>query len=568
MSAFDKDLTAAAARGDLDAVKDFIAAGADWQKDRQAPLRAAMQAQQRDVIEYFLEQHILPLEKQRYVQSFTNGFHPTDDDIATYLLNPRRMIRAALAETPPTYSITKMTMAVQYNMPGLFDALMAQDKDSSLKYGAMSVQLTGQVGLLPDLLAAGAKPAFAGGAALSTILRTGNLPALQALADSGFDFNQDYKEADSTGTHPLARALLLPDGNFKTAAITLMQDYGADLRYGGLAALKNGALRGDDHVYAMAERAEAGSQLPMLLALYDEARDNADKNTKPRQDFMARFPFLKHWYMYDFIDPLMTNTATGQERWFENVRMQPRNADDGFLIKAAILSDQDQAMVPHILDYGDVGLNTKNDRPLTLAILLGKAHLFPVFAAYDADPYANRGEAFDFVQASGDEKMQESFAAFVTRTEKENQKRLMRDAGTGIHAASLRRVDDAGETGLYRAAKAGVMPLLAKEKLLAGMTAEDFLKEQPSKGTVAQTLVRRGDFKTLFSDNIWAGALPEAEKVYETLFAANRAKADPFYNELMRHKIAAARHAQLREKSKDARLTLKPRTTDDTPGKG
>ena len=568
MSAFDKDLTAAAARGDLDAVKDFIAAGADWQKNRQAPLRAAMQAQQRDVIEYFLQEHILPLEKQRYVQSFNNGFNPTDDDIATYLLNPRRLIRAALAETPPTYSITKMSMAVQYNMPGLFDALMDQDEESSLKYGAMAVQMTGQVGLLPDLLAAGAKPDFAGGAALSNILRTGNLPALQTLARSGFDFNRDYKKADDTGTHPLARALLLPESVFKEKAIAVMQDHGADLRYGGAGALKNGALRGDGHVYTMAATAEAGSQLPMLLALRDEAQGSADKNTKPRQDFMARFPYLKHWYMYDFIDPLMTNTATGQERWFENVRMQPRNADDGFLTKAAIVSDQDKAMVPHILDYGDVSLNTQNDRPLTLAILLGKHHLFSVFAEYDADPYANKGEAFDFVQACGDAPMQKAFADFVIRTEKENQKKLMKDAGAGINPAALRAVDAAGETGLYRAAKAGVMPLLAKEKLLSDMTAADFLKEQPTKGTVAQTLVRRGDFKTLFDDGMWAGALPEAEKVYQTLSAADRKKADPYYSVLMQHKLAAARRAALREKSKDARLTLKSRNLDDTSGKG
>lgn len=568
MSVFDKDLIAAAARGDLDAVKDFVAAGADWQKDRQAPLRAALEAQQRDVVQYFLEAHILPIEKQRYVQSFGNGFNPTDDDIATYLLNPKRVIRAALAETPPTYSITQMTMAVQYNMPGVFDALMAQDKDSSVKYGAMAVQLTGQVGLLPDLLSAGAKPDCAGGAALTNILRTGNLPALRALADSGFDFNHDHKKIDDKGTHPLARALLLAEGDFKTKAIALMQDYGADLRFGGLDALKNGALRGDNHVYVMAEKAEAGSQLPVLLALYDEAHDDADKNTKPRQDFMMRFPYLKHWYMYDFIDPLMLNTATGQERWFENVRMQPRNADDGFLIKAAIVSGQDKAMVPHILDYGDVNLNTQNDRPLTLAILLGKSHLFPVFADYDADPYANKGEAFDFVKASGNAQLQEDFAKFVTRTEKENQKKLMRDAGTGINTESLRRMDHAGETGLYRAAKAGVMPLLAKEHLLSEMTAEDFLKEQPGKGTVAHTLVCRGDFKTLFSDAVWAGALPEAEKVYQTLSKPDRQKAHPYYSELMQYKLAAERRAQLREKSKDARLTLKPRNTDETPGKG
>lgn len=568
MSAFDEDLTAAAARGDLDAVKDFIAAGADWQKSRQAPLYAAVQAGQRDVVEYFLQAHILPLEKQRYIASFGNGYNPTDDDISTYLSQPKRVIQAALAEVPPTYSITKMTMAVQYNMPGLFDALMAQDKDSSLRYGAMAVKLTGQAGLLADLLAAGMKPAVAGGSTLTQILRTGNMPALQALAKSGFDFNRDFKEEDGTGTHPLARALLLPDGDFKTKAICLMQDHGADLRFGGREALKNGALRNDNHVYEMADRMEAGSQLPMLLALCEEAQSKTDNNARPRQDFMVRFPYLKHWYMHDFIDPLMTNTATGQERWFENVRMQPRDADDGFLLKAAIVSGQDKAMVPHLLDYGDIGLNTQNDRPLTLAILLNKPHLFSIFAEYDADPYANKGEAFAFVDALGDAELKAAFAAFLMRTEKENQKKLMKDASTGINTSSLRRLDGAGETGLYRAAKAGVMPLLLKEKLLAGLTAADFLKDQPGKATVAAVLARRGDYETLFSDHIWGRAHGDAEKVYESLSPSDRQKAAPYYSELTQHKLAAQRRAALREKSRDLHLTLRSRKPEDRPDKG
>lgn len=568
MSAFDKDLIDAAARGDLDAVKDFIAAGADWQKNRQGPLLAALQNGRQDVVKYFLEAHILPLEKQRYIASFGNGYNPTDDDIATYLLQPKQMISAALAEVPPTYSITKMTLAIQYNMPGLFDAMMAEDKVRSLQYGAMAVKLSGQIGLLTDLLAAGADPAFAGGIALTQILRTGEMSALQALARSGFDFNRDYRAEDGSGTHPLARALLLPDGDFKTKAIALMLDHGADLRFGGVAALKNGALRRDDHVYAIAQHAEPGSQLPMLLALLDEAQADGDKNAKPRQDFVARFPYLKHWYMYDFIDPLMLNTATGQERWFENVRMQPRNADDGFLIKAAIVSGQDKAMVPHLLDYGDISLNTQNDRPLTLAVLLNKPYLFPILAEYDADPYANKGEAFAFVEALGDAAMKEAFDALIIRTEKENQKKLMKQARTGVNIVTLRQIDDTGETGLYRAAKAGVMPLLAKERLLAGLTAEDFLKDQPSKGTVAGTLAQRGDYKTLFSGSIWAGALDEAEKVYQSLPAVQRQNANPYYSELMQHKLAARRHAALREKSRDLRLTLKARGRDDKPDKG
>jgi len=568
MSAFDKDLTAAAARGDLEAVKDFIAAGADWQKNRQAPLRAALENGQRDVVRYFFEAHILPMEKQRYRDSFSNGYNPTDDDIDTYLLQTRRTIGAALAEEPPTYSITKMSLAVYFNMPGVFDALMAQDRTRSLQYGAMAVKMSGQTGLLADLLAAGADPSCAGGIALSQILRTGDLPLLQKLADSGFDFNRHYRDDEGKGTHPLARALLLPEGDFKTKAIRLMLDHGADLRFGGIGALKNGAMRRDDHVYVMADGAEPGSQLPMLLALADEARAAGDKNTKQRQDFMARFAYLKHWYMHDFIDPLMLGTATAQERWFENVRMQPRQADDAFLLKAAIVSDMDKTMVAHVLDYGDVNPNTQNDRPLTLAVLLNKPHLFPVLADYDADPYANKGEAFALVEALGDAEMKQAFDDFVRRTEKENQKKLMKEASAGVNTAALRRTDAAGETGLYRAAKAGVMPLLEKENLLGGLTAEDFLKEQPSKGTVAGVLAQRGDYRTLFSDSIWANAREEAEKIYQSLSATQRAAAEPHYGALMQHKLAAARHAVLREKSRDLRLSLKTRGPDHSPDKG
>lgn len=562
MTDFLADMTAAAVRGDLAAVTDFVAAGTDWQQDRQQPLRAALQAGQMDVAKFLLEDYILPRVKTAYRNSFTNGFNPTDDDVAMQVQQARSTIRSAMVETPPTYSITLLTLAVQYNVPGAFDALMAQDKARTVQYGEMAVSMTGQTGFLAELLAAGASAACAGGAAMERILQRGDIPMLQMLAQHGFDFNDDFSTRSRSYPAPLAQVLQIEDEDVKAEALRIMLDHGADLRHHGLDVLRKGALAGDDTVYALAEVAESGSQLPMLLALEKEAQDK----TGAREDFKTRYPFLKHWYMYDFIDPLMTGTATGQERWFENVRMTDRGADDNFLIKAAIMSAQDQAMVPYLLGQGGVSLNTKNDRPLTLAILLNKPHLLAEFAGYDVDPYAAKGEAFHFAKKLGDDTMQAALADMVSKIEKVNQKKLMKQASTGITLAALRAESETGETGLYMAAKAGVMPLLNKEKLLGGLSADDFLLPAPTGGTVAKVLTLRGEHATLFSPDIWAGAQDEAEKIYQTLSAADRKKADPFYTVLMQPRAAAEHRKLLKEKSKGLRLTVTKKPSPKKPG--
>lgn len=564
MTDFLADMTAAAARGDLAAVTDFVAAGADWQQNRQQPLRAALQAGQMDVVKFLLEDHILPRAETAFRNSFSNGFNPTDDDVQTQLHQVRSTIRAVMAETPPTYSITLLTLAVQYNLPGAFDVLMGQDKARTVQYGEMAVMMTGQTGFIKDLLAAGADAACAGGAALEHILQTGDISLLDMLARRGFDFNDDFSTRHRSYAPPLVQALAIQDADVKKQALRIMLDHGADIRFYGLDALRRGALNKEDNVYALAEAAEAGSQLPMLLALEKEAQDE----TGARDDFMARYPFLKHWYMHDFIDPLMTGTATGQERWFENVRMTDRGADDNFLIKAAIMSAQDQAMVPYLLGQGGVSLNTENDRPLTLAILLNKPHLLAEFAGYDVDPYAAKGEAFRFAQKLGDETMQAALADMVGKVEKVNQKKLMKQAHTGVTLAALRAANDAGETGLYMAAKAGVVPLLDKEKLLGGLSADDFLTPSPTGGTVAMTLALRGEHQTLFSPEIWAGACDEAEKIYQTLPPAEQKKADPFYAVLMQPRAAAEHRKVLKEKSKGLRLTLPKNNPPKKPDTG
>lgn len=562
MTDFLADMTAAAARGDLAAVTDFVAAGTDWQQDRQQPLRAALKAGQMDVAKFLLEEHILPRAETAYCRSFANGFNPTDDEVAAQVAQVRSAIHAGMTETPPTYSVTLLTLAVQYNVPGLFDTLLAQDKARTAQYGAMVVEMTGQMDFVEELLATGVQTTYLGGALLSHILKNGDMAVLENLAQHGFDFNGDFSVLPKSYAPALARAMEIKDEKVKAEALRIMLEHGADLRHHGLETLRKGALAADDTVYALAEAAEAGSQLPMLLALEKEAQDK----TGAREDFKSRYPFLKHWYMYDFIDPLMTGTATGQERWFENVRMTDRGADDNFLIKAAIMSAQDQAMVPYLLGQGGVSLNTKNDRPLTLAILLNKPHLLAEFAGYDVDPYAAKGEAFHFAKKLGGETMQAALADMVSKIEKVNQKKLMKQASTGITLAALRTQSDAGETGLYMAAKAGVMPLLDKERLLGGMTADDFLAPAPTGGTVAGVLTLRGEHATLFSPNIWAGALDEAEKIYQTLSAADRKKSDPFYTVLMQPRAAAEHRKLLKEKSKGLRLTITKNPAPKNPG--
>lgn len=552
---FTQDLIAAASRGDLSAVKDFIESGADWRADNQRALKLAMQGQHRDVMQYFLEDLILPQVRQETHQRFQNGFIPTEDDVQTDLGRVRASIRAGVAE-PPSYSITLLTLSIQYGATGAFDALLAQDKQTTLKYAPLACAMTGKTDFVEKLLAAGAAPDFATGTIVNKMVQSVDMAGLAVLAKAGFDFNR-VEYAGQSFVHPLRTALDIQDAEQRKAVARFLHDHGADLRINGLKHVARQALTKDSDIFDFCDFLTPGTQLPMLLALAEDAKDPKGA----RDVFIERFPFMKSWYMYDFVEPLMNGTATGQDRWFENVRMTDRGADDNILIKMAVMSAQDKAMVPFLLGAGGIRLNTKNDKPLTLAVMLGKAHLLETFGYFDVDPYAEKAEAFRINSALKNADMDQALKALAKKTEKSSQKKLMLRAPKGLTTDVLvagPSDTNTGETGLYLAAKAGMTRLLAKQGLLSGLSAEDFLKPMPSGGTVAAVLSARGEVDVLMSPDIWGQKTDDAERIYATLSSADQKQSASTYALLMQHKLAAETRQRLKEKLPRLQLPARP----------
>lgn len=319
-----------------------------------------------------------------------------------------------------------------------------------------------------------------------------------------------------------------PTQDFNAAGDKPRQGSGRDTRLDAAALGEKVYLGKDAEAFAEAEAAEAGSQLPVLMALARDASATGDTADRLR----ARFDWLGFWYSHDFVTPLFDGSATGSDRWFENTRMTPRSRDDGFIIKAAIVSDYAASMVSYLLDLGEVDLNTRNDRPVTLAVILGKPDLLPLLAESGADLFAANAEAFKLARQQDSFDVYTELHATAKNTQRASQKKLMQRTPRGISPADLRAGED--ETGLHLAAKAGMVRLLLAQDLLSGMTAADFLKPSQSGATPASILTATGDYAALFDERIWGRRFDEAEKVFRALDAHDQAQAEEAWRNLTR----------------------------------
>ncbi|MDP2205730.1 MAG: hypothetical protein Q8K65_05430 [Alphaproteobacteria bacterium] len=348
--------------------------------------------------------------------------------------------------------------------------------------------------------------------------------------------------------------------DFNAAGDKPRQSSGRDARLDAAALGEKVYLGQDAAAFAAAEAAEAGSQLPMLMALAHDAR--APNGTSKR--LREQFDWLDFWYSHDFVTPLFDGSATGGDRWFENTRMTPRDRDDAFIIKAAIVSDYAASMLPYLLDLGDVDLNTRNDRPVTLAVVLGKPDLLPLLAESGADLFAANAEAFKLARQQNSFDVYTELHATAKNVQRASQKKLMQRTPRGISAADLRAGDD--ETGLHLAAKAGMVRLLLTQDLLSGMTAADFLKPSQSGATPAGILAALGDYATLFDERIWGRRFDEAEKVFRALDTHDQAQAEGAWRNLTRGRDIAQDIEDLQ--SRWPRLHLPPKENKPPKPKG
>lgn len=307
----------------------------------------------------------------------------------------------------------------------------------------------------------------------------------------------------------------------------------------------------DNEAFDLANQSEPRSQLPLFMAL---AEDVANPNGTTER-LRARFPWLDFWCAHDFIEPMFNGRSSGRERLLENTRMTERGKDDSFIIKAAIVSGQALAMVPYLLDMGDVELNTKNDRPLTLAVALNKPTLIPLLAESGADLYAAKAEAFHLARQQPSYDGYTELMATAKQMQRESQKKLMKRSPEGLTPLALRAGDD--ETGLHLAAKAGMIGLLLTHDLLSGFTADDFLKPSQSGATAASILCARGESAALFDERIWCRRLSDADKVFAALDRYDQSVAAPYYEELIRARDVDRDIADLH--SRWPRFTLPPK---------
>lgn len=321
-----------------------------------------------------------------------------------------------------------------------------------------------------------------------------------------------------------------------------------------LSAVKLGALvhaGRDDEAFAQIEKSEPGSQLPLLMALAEDVR--APNGTTAR--LRERAPWLDFWCNHDFIEPMFDGLSGGRERLLENTRIMDRAKDDSFIIKLAVVSGQSPAMVPYLLDMGDVELNTKNDRPLTLAIVLGKPALIPLLAESGADLYAAKAEAFHLARQQPQFDVYTELLATAKQMQRDSQKKLMKRASEGVTPKILRAGDD--ETGLHLAAKAGMIGLLLTHDMLSDFTADDFLKPSRTGATVASILCARGEGKSLFDERIWRRRLDEADKVFAALHPHDQAQVAEHYDALVRARTVDRDIADMH--SRWPRFTLPPK---------
>jgi hypothetical protein len=350
------------------------------------------------------------------------------------------------------------------------------------------------------------------------------------------------------------------DVNAAGAAVPRQEDGMRDARLDP-AALGEMVYAGRDaEAFAAAQACESGSMLPLLMAMAEAAA--APNGTEER--LRARFGWLDFWYSHDFVAPLFDGRGFVGDRWLENARLTPRERDDGFIVKAAIVSGLSSETVPYLLDLGPLDLNTRNDRPVTLAVVLGKTDLLPLLAESGADLFAADSEAFRLARAQASFDVYTDLLAAARNMQRSSQKKLMQRAPRGLSAADLRAGDD--ETGLHLAAKAGMMRLLAEQDLLSGMTADDFLRPSITGATPAAILAASGEHGTLFDARIWGRRFDEAEKVYRSLDAHDRASASAAYHDLMRGRYALRAAEALQRDWPQLRLPKRPKPKPPGPG--
>lgn len=310
-------------------------------------------------------------------------------------------------------------------------------------------------------------------------------------------------------------------------------------------------LAAEPDVFALAEAAEPGSKLPLLLGF-----SLGETLPAPAKAMLAaRDPLWDKWQRSGMLNYLFGADRNGSNRWFESLKAFNHAEDDAMLVKLAVLSSDAATVVPLMMRLG-YDPAADHDRPLTLAVMTGKTEILAPLANNGADIYGGRGEAFRLARAKGDDKALAALDALADSLKQRFMRKFVSQFPGGVTLEALRapRAEDNGDVGVMTAAKAGILPGLASAGTLRGMAPQDFLAENGQGATVASVLAAQGRAEMMFDLNIWGGDAASPLLLWQALPAETQETCRAAFYATQQSAIAAENRARLARKPKAFRL--------------
>ena len=533
----DKHLKKAIEDGDLRTVQILCEVdGVNWRQGDQQALYFALQEDARDIAAYFIKD----LFKDRDEET-QKAFAATIN----------------IALVPQGGILSQFVLALQGGATGLFRHMAETKPDEVRRMAPALIVALEALDFIKPALAIGCDKEFMNGAVLSLAVAKGDTALVEFMLENGADPNvrENAKQPTPDDTtkkprHCLHEALKLEDEGLRLHMLQLLHNAGADLRSNKADGLKD-MLCEDPRL--VIDYYGPASKLPLLIAL----AEGATLPEGTRAVIEHHYPEALKWRQSQMLPYLFDAQREDSSRWYEKLKARDRAEDDALLLKLVILSDDARTITPFMMSLG-FSPRAERDRPLTLAVMLGKAEVFNTLASNGADIYAGNGEAFALARQLDDAESLAALQQLTASLEERFAKKLKNQFSTGMTLPTLRvgRTEDNGDTGLVTLAKAGMAQELAEKGVLYGMTAADFLSPSKQQSTFAAILAARGEHKLLFDERIWGRDDKGPQAVFASLSDYDKAVALPYFRETQQSQVARANQEDLRDRAKN--LKLKP----------
>ncbi|MDE1151430.1 MAG: hypothetical protein PW788_02740 [Micavibrio sp.] len=527
MSMMDKRLEKAIRDGDHFSVKVMVEVdGVNWRLGNQEALYLAAKEDEKEIVSYFLKTLFEPP-------------HRTEEDAKAFAST----IDIAVSNMG---TLSLLTLCLQGGARGLFRYLAETRPDEVRGMLPALISATGALEFVREAVALGADKSFMDGPVFSAAVAAGDVGLASFMIAEGVDVNS--LGAGDACLHPLYHAALLEDHGLRVHMSMLLDRAGADLRTSKGRPVADMVVNAESTVF---DYFSSHSDLPLLVALAQGKKlpENARKMIEDR------YPVAEKWRRRNMLPHLFDGERDSNGNWFEKMKALDRYEDDALLLKLVIMSDDARTVTPFMMSLGFSPVAEK-DRPLTLAVMLGKTEVFNTLATNGADVYAGKSEAFALARKLRNEESLEALQQLALFLQPRFRRKLENQFATGMTLAALRapRGEDNGDCGLVTAAKAGHIGKLAEAGVLTGMTAADFLGPSLQGATVASILAAQGLYGEIFNQNLWRRDAEGARQVYDALPAHDKVAALPAFRETQQQAVAEANREKLRDKAKSFKL--------------